>query len=73
MNIYQHIFYMYPDNFNNCDLEQLKSWRTKILADLQQAEERAIDAGIDPQELKRILPIGIALGKVESELQNHLE
>lgn len=64
---------MYPDNFNNCDFEKLKSWRTQILADLQQAEERVIDAGIDPEELKMILSIGIALGKVENEIQNRSE
>lgn len=62
---------MYPDNFNDCDLEQLKWWRTKILTDLQQAEERAIDAGINPEQLKAILSIGVALGKIENEMQSH--
>ena len=41
---------MYPDDFNNCDFEKLKIWRTQNFADLQQAEERVIDAGIDPEE-----------------------
>ncbi|MBD2100976.1 hypothetical protein [Leptolyngbya sp. FACHB-261] len=59
---------MYPDNFNGYSFEQLTWWRTKILADLQQAEEQAIDAGIDPEELKIILSKGIALGKVESKI-----
>lgn len=64
---------MYPDNFNGYDFEQLKQWRTKLLADLQQAEQQAIDAGMHPEVLKTILLMGIALGKVESEIQNHLK
>lgn len=60
---------MYPDNFNSLDFNQLIQWRTKILADLQQAEDQALDLGIDPQNLREILSIGKALGKVESEIQ----
>ncbi|MFP5270292.1 hypothetical protein [Coleofasciculus sp.] len=56
---------MYPDNFKDLPLEVLRSWRTQILADLQQAEERAIDAGIDPEEVRIISSISRALGKVE--------
>lgn len=62
---------MYPDAFGSYNFEELATWRTRILADLQEAEQRAIDAGVDPQELNEILSIGIALGKVESEIQNH--
>jgi hypothetical protein len=64
---------MYPDNFNDLDFDQLTRWRTKILADLQQAEDQALDAGIDPQDLRTILSIGKALGKVESEMQRILD
>jgi len=61
---------MYPDNFNDCSFEQLAQWRTKILSDLQQAQEKALDAGVHPGVLKMILSTGIALGKVESQMQN---
>lgn len=61
---------MYPDNFNDCSFKQLARWRTQILSDLQQAQEQAIDGGIHPEVLKTILSMGIALGKVESQIQN---
>jgi hypothetical protein len=62
---------MYPDDFSDLDFDELGDWRTRILQDLHEVEEEAIDAGIDPDDIERILLIGMALGKVESELQNY--
>jgi len=59
---------MYPDNFKDLSLEDLRRWRTKILADLHQAEQRAIMAGIEPEELRRISSISQTLGRVEARL-----
>jgi len=64
---------MYPDDFNKYGYEQLLDWRTRILEELQQVEEQALDAGIDPTKLNVILEIGKALGKVESEIRRFLE
>jgi hypothetical protein len=64
---------MYPDDFNKYGYEQLLDWRTRILEELQQVEEQALDAGIDPKKLNVILEIGKALGKVESEIRRFLE
>ena len=70
---FQQYFHMYPDNFNDFDLDQLKDWRNRILSDLQQAQERALDAGVDQEELRAILSMGIAFGKVESKMQDYLQ
>jgi|GEM_PF-3479042 len=42
---------MYPDNFNNYNLQELISLRTQILANKQKAEEQAMDA---KEALKKI-------------------
>ena len=49
---------MYPDKFDDCNLEQLKHWRTIILAAKQKAGEQSMDAKA-------------ALRKVESCIKNH--